>query len=65
MILAAIDDHEKLQNGDFLILLLFLPLSVMMKELFLTNFLVTVKYSLYRNGCVDNYFFPLIYHFLQ
>lgn len=62
MILAAIDDHEELQNGDFLIL--FLVLSAFISndgKTFLTNFLVTLKYSLHRNGHIDNYFFPFIY----
>lgn len=65
MILAAIDNHKNLWNADFLILLFFLHLLVMIEELFLTKFLVTLKYSLYRNGCMDNYFFPFIYHFLE
>lgn len=47
------------------LILLFLHLLVMMAELFLTTVLVTLKYSLYWNGSIDNYFFPFIYHFFR
>ena len=46
--------HEELENDDFLILLFFVHLLVMLEEHVFISFLVTLKYGLYRNGSIDN-----------